>query len=114
MRANFFWSAIVFGGKNERGARESSSLSYLFNPRRLNTITPSPKPEIASETILWNLVKLFGSTNESGLRQRCSKLIQSLTMWQPELRDSVNARRAALDHAVNGELSIIDKARERF
>lgn len=77
--------------------------SFLLSIFRLNTVTPSPKPEIATETILWNLVKLFGSTNESGLRQRCSKLIQSLTMWQPELRDSVKTRRISLDHAVNGK-----------
>lgn len=70
---------------------------------RLNTVTPSPKPEIASETVLWNLVKLFGSTNESGLRQRCAKLVQGLTLWQPEMRELVKTRRIALDHAVNGK-----------
>lgn len=75
---------------------------------RLNTVAPSPKPEIATDTILWNLVKLFGNAHESGLRQRCSKLAQAMAMWQPDLRDELKTRRRALDQAVNGNSHLMD------
>lgn len=52
---------------------------------------------------MWTLVKLFGNPHESGLRQRCAKLIQSIGIWQPELRDVLKARRKALDQAVQGK-----------
>lgn len=78
------------------------SLNENHNFHRLNTVVPSPKPEIAADTIVWNLVKLFGNVHESDLRQRCSKLAQAMAMWQPDLRDQLKMRRRALDQAVNG------------
>lgn len=79
--------------------------SYIFSCLlcRLNTVVPSPKPEIAADAVVWHLVKLFGNPHESGLRQRCTKLIQSLATWQPDLRDLLKARRKSLDQAVQGE-----------
>lgn len=74
----------------------------FFFVYRLNTVVPSPKPEIAGDAIIWHLVKLFGNSHESGLKQRCTKLIQSLAMWQPDLRDLLKSRRSTLDQAVNG------------
>lgn len=81
------------------------SLSLENIIHSLNTVAPSPKPEIATETILWNLVKLFGNVHESGLRQRCSKLAQAMAMWQTDLRDQLKSRRRALDQAVNGKIN---------
>lgn len=62
----------------------------------------TPKPDVSAEAVMWTLVKLFGNPHESGLRQRCAKLIQSIGIWQPELRDVLKARRKALDQAVQG------------
>lgn len=76
-------------------------LFFFFN-YRLNTVIPTPKPEVPAETVLWHLVKLFGNPHESGLRQRCTKLIQSIGEWQPEIRDLLKTRRKALDQAVQG------------
>lgn len=73
---------------------------YLFCS--LNTVVPSPKPEIAADAVVWHLVKLFGNPHETGLRQRCTKLIQSLATWQPDLRDMLKTRRKSLDQAVQG------------
>lgn len=47
-------------------------------------------------------MKLFGNVHDTGLRQRCSKLIQSLGIWKPDLREILKARQAALDQAVQG------------
>lgn len=68
----------------------------------MNAVVSSPRPDVPAEAITWNLVKLFGNPHESGLRQRCTKLIQAIGMWQPELRDSLRARRKSLDQAVQG------------
>lgn len=63
----------------------------------------SMRPELPVEPIIWHLVKLFGfSAQEAGLRQRCSKLIQALGIWQPEIRDVLIERRKAHDVAVQG------------
>lgn len=59
-----------------------------------------PKPEVSAEPIMWNLVKLFGNAHESGLRQRCTKLAQAITVWQPELRESLKVKRTSIDTAV--------------
>lgn len=69
---------------------------------RLNAVVQSPRPEISAEACIWHIVKLFGNPHESGLRQRCAKLIQSIGIWQPELRDVLKARKNALDQAVQG------------
>lgn len=68
----------------------------------MNAVVPSPRPEVPAETVLWHLVKLFGNPHESGLRQRCTKLIQSIGEWQPEIRNLLKTRRKALDQAVQG------------
>lgn len=65
-------------------------------------IVPSPKPDVPAEVIIWNLVRLFGNPHESGLRQRCTKLIQEIGAWQENLRDSLIDRRRSLDKAVQG------------
>lgn len=63
----------------------------------------SIRPELPVEQIVWHLVKLFGfSAQEVGLRQRCSKLIQALGLWQPEIRDVLLERRKSHDAAVQG------------
>lgn len=80
--------------------------SYLNS---LNTVAPSPKPDISTEGILWHLVKLFGNAHDSGLRQRCTKLIQSLAIWKPDLRDLLKARQKALDQAVQGMHSFFNR-----
>lgn len=65
--------------------------------------TTEPRPVSASaEPVLWQLVKLFANAHESGLRQRCSKLIQCICAWQPELRSQLAQRRDELDRAVQG------------
>lgn len=51
---------------------------------------------------MWQLVRLFGNTHESGLKQRCSKLIQALGQWEPNLRQILKERRKSLDQAVQG------------
>lgn len=80
------------------------SFVLLFSIR-LNTVVPSPKPEIAADAVVWHLVKLFGNPHESGLRQRCTNLIQSLARWQPDVRDTLEQRRRSLDQAVQGAFS---------
>lgn len=55
-----------------------------------------------AEPVLWTIVKLFGNPHDSGLRQRCAKLVQCIAVWQPELRDQCEARKQALDQAVQG------------
>lgn len=69
---------------------------------RLNTLATTPKPNVPTELIAWNLVKHFGNAHESGLRQRCSKLIQAIGTWQPNLRETLKTRRKSLDQAVQG------------
>jgi hypothetical protein len=76
--------------------------SFLFLTFRLNAVVCSPKPDVPSDVITWHLVKLFGNPHESGLRQRCTKLIQALGQWKPELRDTVKERKKLLDQAVQG------------
>lgn len=70
--------------------------------RRLLTVPAPQRPDISAEPVLWQLVKLFGNPHESGLRQRCTKLIQHVGVWQPELRDLLAARKIELDRAVQG------------
>lgn len=63
----------------------------------------SIRPELPVEQIIWHLVKLFGfSAQESGLRQRCSKLVQALGIWQPDIRDVLLEKRKMHDLAVQG------------
>lgn len=66
------------------------------------TNASATRPAASAEPVLWTLVKLFGNPHESGLRQRCTKLIQSICLWQPELRDLLATRRRELDQAVQG------------
>uniref|UniRef100_A0A1B0CUS3 Mitochondria-eating protein n=1 Tax=Lutzomyia longipalpis TaxID=7200 RepID=A0A1B0CUS3_LUTLO len=69
---------------------------------RLTAVLPSPKPDVSVEPVVWHLVKLFGNPHESGLRQRCSKLIESIGTWSPTIRDILRERRRALDQAIQG------------
>lgn len=66
------------------------------------SIAAAPRLAVSAEPVLWTLVKLFGNPHESGLRQRCTKLIQCICLWQPELRDLLATRRSELDQAVRG------------
>ncbi|XP_055385151.1 uncharacterized protein LOC129614526 [Condylostylus longicornis] len=69
---------------------------------RLNTVNPSPKPDVPTEAVMWQLVRLYANPQESGLRQRCSKLIQALGQWEPNLRNLLKERKKSLDKAVQG------------
>lgn len=51
---------------------------------------------------MWHLVKLFSNPHESGLKQRSSNLIQSIALWNPEIRDMLRNRKKELDKAVQG------------
>lgn len=84
----------------------SLSLSIIFSRSRslnsLNVAPQNPRPEVNAEPVLWTIVKLFGNPHDSGLRQRCAKLVHCIAVWQPELRQMCEARKAALDQAVQG------------
>lgn len=69
---------------------------------RLNTVNVNPRSLISADLIIWHLIRLFSSPHECGLRQRCTKLIQAIAQWQPELRNAIVERRKALDIAVQG------------
>ncbi|EDV93215.1 uncharacterized protein LOC6564180 [Drosophila grimshawi] len=69
---------------------------------RLTTLNSTPKPDVPSETVVWQLVRLFANPHESGLRQRCSKLTQALAQYEPGLRQSLRERRRSFDNAVQG------------
>lgn len=74
---------------------------------RLIAITSAPRPDVSAESLMWTLVRLFGNPHESGLRQRCTRLIQNMGIWQPELRDLVVTRKRELDQAVQGMCTIV-------
>ncbi|XP_030370855.1 uncharacterized protein LOC115621369 [Scaptodrosophila lebanonensis] len=69
---------------------------------RLTTLNTTPKPEVPVESVVWHLVRLFANPHESGLKQRCSKLLQSLAQFEPSLRQAVRERRRNFDNAVQG------------
>ncbi|XP_001357692.3 uncharacterized protein [Drosophila pseudoobscura] len=69
---------------------------------RLTTLNTTPKPDVPSETVAWQLVRLFANPHESGLRQRCTKLLQALAQYEPNLRQSLRERRRSFDNAVQG------------
>lgn len=69
---------------------------------RLNKVAPDPRPDVDAETIIWHIVKLFGNYYEPGLRQKCAKLIQSIALWQPSVKNSLESRRRSLDRVVQG------------
>ncbi|XP_012160530.1 uncharacterized protein LOC101459611 isoform X1 [Ceratitis capitata] len=69
---------------------------------RLLTLNPSPKPEVPIEEVVWQLVRLFSHPQESGMRQRCSKLIQAISQFEPNLRHTLRDRRKSFDNAVRG------------
>lgn len=60
------------------------------------------RPAISADPVVWQLVRLFSSHQDSALRQRCGRLVQALAEWQPGLRGELINRRRALDHAVEG------------
>lgn len=63
----------------------------------------SMRPDLPVDQIVWHLVKLFGfSAQETGLRQRCSKLVQALGIWKPEIREVLLEKRKRHDMAVQG------------
>ncbi|KAL5284312.1 hypothetical protein ACFFRR_006537 [Megaselia abdita] len=69
---------------------------------RLNTVNPVPKPDVPTEAVMWQLVRLFANPHESGLRQRCSKLSQALGRFEPSLKVTLRERRKSLDNTVQG------------
>ncbi|SPP89943.1 uncharacterized protein LOC117591458 [Drosophila guanche] len=69
---------------------------------RLTTLNTTPKPDVPSETVAWQLVRLFSNPHESGLRQRCTKLLQALVKYEPNLRQTLRERRRSFDNAVQG------------
>ncbi|XP_017871580.1 PREDICTED: uncharacterized protein LOC108619480 isoform X1 [Drosophila arizonae] len=69
---------------------------------RLTTLNSTPKPDVPSETVVWQLVRLFANPHEPGLRQRCSKLMQALAQYEPGLRQVLRERRRSFDNAVQG------------
>lgn len=78
-------------------------MSHLFLYfYRLNTVNPVPKPDLPTEAVMWQLVRLFANPHESGLRQRCSKLSQAIARYEPSLKSSLRDRRKSLDNTVQG------------
>ncbi|XP_055907872.1 uncharacterized protein LOC129942816 [Eupeodes corollae] len=69
---------------------------------RLLTLNPSPKPDVPVEAVTWQLVRLFANPHESGLRQRCSKLLQAIGQFEPSIRQNIRERRKSFDLAVQG------------
>ncbi|XP_068153281.1 uncharacterized protein [Drosophila tropicalis] len=69
---------------------------------RLITLNTTPKPDVPSETVAFQLVRLFANPHESGLRQRCTKLLQALAQYEPSLRQTLRERRRSFDNAVQG------------
>lgn len=54
------------------------------------------------ESVAWQLVRLFANPHETGVRQRCAKLIQALAQYEPNLRQTIRERRKTFDNAVQG------------
>lgn len=73
-----------------------------YSSFRLITVNPSPKPDVPAESVLWQLVKLFAIPHDSGLKQRCLKLIQSLVQYEPNLRNNLREARKSFNDAVQG------------
>ncbi|TMW52717.1 hypothetical protein DOY81_002167 [Sarcophaga bullata] len=69
---------------------------------RLITVNPSPKPDVPAEAVLWQLVRLFSNPHDPGLKQRCSKLLQSLVQYEPNLRHTIRETRKSFNDAVQG------------
>ncbi|XP_054736998.1 uncharacterized protein LOC129243749 [Anastrepha obliqua] len=69
---------------------------------RLITVNPTPKPDVPIESVVWQLVRLFSHPHESGMRQRCTKLIQAIAQYEPNLRQTLREQRKSLDNAVQG------------
>ncbi|XP_013118485.2 uncharacterized protein LOC106095724 isoform X2 [Stomoxys calcitrans] len=69
---------------------------------RLITVNPSPKPDVPTEAVLWQLIKLFSNPHDPGLKQRCSKLLQSLVQYEPNLRHTIRETRKSFNDAVQG------------
>ncbi|KAL9893174.1 uncharacterized protein LOC119640886 [Glossina fuscipes] len=69
---------------------------------RLITVNPSPKLDVPTESIVWQLVRLFSNPHDTNIKQRCSKLIQSLVQYEPNLRHTIRDTRKSFNNAVQG------------
>ncbi|KAM7363945.1 uncharacterized protein ACRADG_000669 [Cochliomyia hominivorax] len=69
---------------------------------RLIAVNPSPKPDVPVEAVLWQLVRLFSNPHDPGLKQRCSKLLQSLVQYEPTLRHTIRETHKSFNDAVQG------------
>lgn len=70
---------------------------------RLVALVHHAKPEIPVESVIWNLVKLFGTSYDCTVKQRCEKLIAFIGSWKPDIKTILNERQIQLNNAVHGK-----------
>uniref|UniRef100_A0A1B0GGG9 Mitochondria-eating protein n=1 Tax=Glossina morsitans morsitans TaxID=37546 RepID=A0A1B0GGG9_GLOMM len=87
-----------------RQYREAAGVVGRLGPSvlRLITVNPSPKLDVPTESIVWQLVRLFSNPHDTNIKQRCSKLIQSLVEYEPNLRHTIRDTRKSFNNAVQG------------
>ncbi|KAK5645491.1 hypothetical protein RI129_006791 [Pyrocoelia pectoralis] len=73
-------------------------LETLFN----RLLSSNPCPNMNTEPVIWQLVRLLASHEDSGLKAKIRKLAQILGEYQPDIRRLLVTKRKAFEEAVKG------------
>lgn len=71
-------------------------------------VASGQRPNVNSEQVLWQLVRLFSSSHDdTTLKTKVGRLVKSLIDYQPDFYRLLTTRRKSLDKAIQGNFIII-------
>ncbi|CAH0555309.1 unnamed protein product [Brassicogethes aeneus] len=73
-------------------------LETLFN----KLTTSGQRPNVNSEQVVWQLVKLFATHDDPTLKTKVARLAKSLLGYQPDIQRILSTRKKALEQAIQG------------
>lgn len=65
-------------------------------------VATGQRPNVNAEPVLWQLVRLFATSDDPTLKNKVVKLVQALFDFQPEYHRLLSSRKKALEQAVRG------------
>lgn len=65
-------------------------------------VASDQRPILAAEPVLWQLVRLLASYDDTSLKSKIAKLARTIFEWQPDFRRQLLSKKKALEQAVQG------------
>ena len=93
------WSVQKINSKFETSTRTT----YLNNCYHFRLINTGQKPNVNAEQVLWQMVRLFSTQDDTSLKHKLGKLAQVLLEFEPKIHTTLVIKKKELDRAIEGD-----------